>query len=351
MVALIENLDKTQFNIYVIVPENGELKNYLERIGIKVFVVPLKALKPKYLLQNLKNIFYISRIIKKFRIDIVHPDHERDAFIISIVKKIVKLNLVWHVRLTRRNNLDNYNAKNANAIIAISQGAKERFEDKYHNKIHVIFNGVNCKEFKPTDNKSEKRKLLGLSENKFTILFAGQISEGKGIFDLINAIKLIELKDNLQVIFAGKYKNQEVQSKIQKELQEFNLKNTMNILGHKDNIHEYMQAADVLVLPSHEGIEGMGRVLFEAMACGTCVIGSDTSGVREAIYDGSGILVPEKNPEALKSVILELSLNSHKLNSLQFHSRRIALEIFDIKIHAKKVSYIYQMMKSNADKN
>jgi glycosyltransferase involved in cell wall biosynthesis len=46
-------------------------------------------------------------------------------------------------------------------------------------------------------------------------------------------------------------------------------------------VAKYMNAMDVMVLPSRE--EGFGAVVIEAQACGTCVIGSSNGGIPEAI--------------------------------------------------------------------
>ena len=47
------------------------------------------------------------------------------------------------------------------------------------------------------------------------------------------------------------------------------------------DVAKYMNAMDVMVLPSRE--EGFGAVVIEAQACGTCVIGSSNGGIPEAI--------------------------------------------------------------------
>ncbi len=55
----------------------------------------------------------------------------------------------------------------------------------------------------------------------------------------------------------------EVRAKIQQE----NL--NVRYLGQRNDVHALMQACGVLVLPSHEGVEGLPRVMVEAMTCGT----------------------------------------------------------------------------------
>lgn len=98
------------------------------------------------------------------------------------------------------------------------------------------------------------------------------------------------------------------------------------------------------MLTSHEGVEGMGRVLFEAMACGTAVIGSDTSGVNEAITLETGILVPEKSPKDLAKAIDKILSDDELRKGFEIEGRKRALEHFDIRVHAKKIMDLYQVL-------
>ncbi|MCK5741684.1 MAG: glycosyltransferase, partial [Chlorobi bacterium] len=101
------------------------------------------------------------------------------------------------------------------------------------------------------------------------------------------------------------------------------------------------QAADALMIPSHEGHEGMPRVLYESISCGTVGIGSNTSGVKEAVTPDSGILVEEMTPPEIAAAVKKLMLDPDIVKDLQINGRKRALEFFDIKKHAKSVQDFY----------
>jgi glycosyltransferase involved in cell wall biosynthesis len=67
---------------------------------------------------------------------------------------------------------------------------------------------------------------------------------------------------------------------------------------------------DILVLPSEtrpNWKEQFGRVLIEAMACGSCVVGSDSGEIPTLIQaSGGGRVFPEANPTALADVLQEM---------------------------------------------
>ena len=69
-----------------------------------------------------------------------------------------------------------------------------------------------------------------------------------------------------------------------------------------DQLPSFLKAMDVLVLPSVTILplhrEQFGRVLVEAMAAGTPVIGSNSGSIPEVIGD-AGLIVPERNAGAL----------------------------------------------------
>lgn len=345
MLALIKNLDRTQVNPYAIVPASGELYDRLSEIGCKVFVVPLTALKPKHLFKQILNVIAIRRIIKQNSIDIIHPDHERDSIIGGVAKLRAKAKMVWHVRLTRKVSTDKISVKLSDGIIGISKDVRLRFpsQELIEYKYRTIYNGVDCDVFIPIESKFQLKNELNLDENLFLILFVGQFKIGKGVLDLINSAVFIKNDmSNFRIILIGTPESTEFSQNMQNLINENDLDNYVKIIPQQNNIHRYMQASDILILPSHEGAEGMGRVLFESMACGTPVIGTDVMGVREAITPDTGILVEEKNPKAIYEAINKFIYDQNFKKDAEIASRNRALEVFDIKIHSQNVQKFYR---------
>ncbi|MBX3044020.1 MAG: glycosyltransferase [Candidatus Kapabacteria bacterium] len=346
MLALIKNLDRSRITPFAILPSEGELKDVLTALDCKCFIVPLLPLKPKHIFQQIKNIISIRNIIKQNNIHIVHPDHERDSLIGGLAKKLTKAKMIWHVRLTRKVKTDNLSVKFSDGIIGISNDVKYRFENfkEIDRKYHTIYNGVECDTFVPLHDKNQIRSELNLPGNCFLINFTGQFKIGKGIYDIIEAAKILKSSStniDFKFLLIGTPSSDDFYREMIDKINEYDLKNNFIILSQQSNIHRYMQASDLLLLPSHEGTEGMGRVLFEAMACATPVIATNVKGVREAVTSQTGILVGEKNPKELASAIIQFMNDSDLLKSFGEAGRRRALEVFDIKIHAQNVMKYY----------
>jgi glycosyltransferase involved in cell wall biosynthesis len=115
----------------------------------------------------------------------------------------------------------------------------------------------------------------------------------------------------------------------------------VRLLGQREDVHRWMQAADVLVSGSHQDTEGMSRVLYEAMACGAVPIATDIAGNRDAVTPETGLLVPERSPDAIARAVTSLRAHPDRLAALRAQGLRRARESFDIRLHARGVEKFY----------
>jgi glycosyltransferase involved in cell wall biosynthesis len=83
------------------------------------------------------------------------------------------------------------------------------------------------------------------------------------------------------------------------------LTDAVSLLGRREDVHELMLNADILVHPARW--EGFGLVLLEAMRAGLPIVGTRVSAIPEVVADGTtGLLVPPEDPDALARAIAEL---------------------------------------------
>ncbi len=350
MVALIRRLDRSRYEPLAVTPGPGELTQHLEELGCRVIHVPLCPIKPKLFLQVARNVKRLRRLFKAERVDIVHPDAERDAFVCGLACRSVATKMVWHVRLTRSHHLDRFNLAFADAVIGISEGVKQRFNEApaIEAKYHTVYNGVDLDVFKPVADKGSVRRTFGLSQTAFTLVFVGQLKRGKGIFDLTAAVELLRdhglTAEQFSCLLIGAPADVDTSNDLQQDIVDRGIAGFVSVLPQQDNIQMWMQAADALILPSHEGVEGMGRVLFEAMACGTIAIGSNISGVKDAITGDSGVLVDAESPAAISSAVEGLLNSREERERLVRGGLARARSVFSIQRHAESVQQIYDAL-------
>lgn len=96
----------------------------------------------------------------------------------------------------------------------------------------------------------------------------------------------------------------------------------MRFIGWTENIAEFFDQIDVLVVPS-EGVDANPRVIPEAYSAGIPVIAFDSGGIGELLsHDETGILVRERSAQALASAILDAVKRPDNLNRMALNARR-----------------------------
>lgn len=205
--------------------------------------------------------------------------------------------------------LKKYTVRNADRVLAISNALAK----KVHNyvgaqpgKIKVVSYMLQERK-EALEGKTVARRTIrahhGLQEDEIVVLTVAHLIKRKGTADLLNAIAFAK-NPRLRLIIIGKGPERQ------------NLENLAAHLGirgsviftdkiDREEVFDYYHASDIFVLPSYylkeEGdIEGLGIVLVEAAQCGLPVIGTNSGGIPETMYDGrSGYIVPERDVRAL----------------------------------------------------
>ncbi len=155
---------------------------------------------------------------------------------------------------------------------------------------------------------------------KKIILYVGRLAEEKGLIYLLEAYKQISLnfRTALIIIGEGNQKNHLLDF-----VKRHNLSN-IHFIGYVPNneLYHFYYLADIFVLPSIKTKtfqEPWGLVINEAMNQGcpvitTNIVGAAISGL--VINDQNGLIVQEKNSDALKEAISCLLLNNAKLKEM-----------------------------------
>ena len=179
---------------------------------------------------------------------------------------------------------------------------------------------------------SPKTPELHAINGKFKILFVGRHIERKGICYLIEAAKYLP-RDQFEIRIVGVG---DLTEELKKQAASMPPESAEIIftgkLSPKELANEY-RTANVFTLPaivdSKGDTEGLGVVLIEAMELGLPVVASNVGGIPDVVVDGvSGILVPEKSPEALASAFKKLSSDAGLVRDLLAGAQKRIEECF-----------------------
>ena len=172
--------------------------------------------------------------------------------------------------------------------------------------------------------------------NPIRFIFVARLLAEKGIYQLIEAIKLVQEKyPSTELVVLGSLDENSPTGLTKKDLDDFIKQEIIIYPGQVANVNEWLSNSHVFVLPSHR--EGVPRSTQEAMATGLPIITTDVPGCRETVVDGkNGFLVPAFDVDILSEKMIWFIQNPERIESMGFASRCIAEEKFDVhKVNAK----------------
>ena len=197
--------------------------------------------------------------------------------------------------------------------------------------------GIDLNEYpQPSLNDIEKAKSILSKElqidilKKTLILFPSRGVPEKGFIEFYKAAKLInQLFPNNYIFLHLGLIDLASSRQISKDgIDKLTHECGVHYLGFKEDIKNYMLAADIVTLPSYR--EGTPRSLIEALALGKVVITTDVPGCRETVLDGwNGFLCKVGDAISLATKLLAVDEN------LIIQSRTRSRNYCEIKYDAK----------------
>ncbi|WP_416393414.1 MULTISPECIES: glycogen synthase [unclassified Curtobacterium] len=185
----------------------------------------------------------------------------------------------------------------ADGVIAVSKAMRADILRSYPSidpsKVHVVYNGIDIDEWKPTVDEDAVRA-LGIDPTRRSVVFVGRITRQKGLPYLLRAVST--LPEDVQIVLcAGAPDTPEIMAEVTGLVE--SLRSTRQgvvwidrMLAHQEIVN-VLSSGTVFVCPSI--YEPLGIVNLEAMACGIPVVGTGTGGIPEVVADGlTGRIVP-----------------------------------------------------------
>lgn len=354
LVDQIKALKKMNYEIYVIIPRNGDLGKALARENVEFksvcYFFDYRIVGKKHLIResvkklvNSIAVHRITKIINKKSIDIVHSNSTATD-VGARAANLTDRKHIWHFRefmeldfgfeYLNKGQMQELFAKSAYNI-SISDVICKYYLKKYNAESTRIYNGLDIgKYYIPLNDEKFKK-------SRISVLFCGTLSDGKGVFDIIRAVNRLHLKGqdiSLQIVGKG---SKDYINNIDKYLFENELTDIIEVLPHSSDLSGYRKNNDVAVVCSK--MEGLGRVTLESMLSGMCVIGADTGATIEIIgkNEDRGYIYKQGNSKSLAEKILEAYNNKKETLEKVVKGQKYVIENFDNAKYIKHIDEIY----------
>lgn len=188
------------------------------------------------------------------------------------------------------------NPANTRMIITNSQLSKKIIREYYDypaERIHVIYNGVDHRQFSPGS-------YLSAENGEIRLLFVGQDFKRKGLTPVIQALgeaRKAGFNCNLRVI------GRDNPAPYQSLAAQLGLAENITFEGPSKTIQDAYRTADLFVFPTF--YDPFANVCLEALACGLPVITTTTNGSSEIIDEGVDGFVVDGAPDTLAHQLAE----------------------------------------------
>lgn len=177
-----------------------------------------------------------------------------------------------------------------------------------------------------------------------SFIFVARLLAEKGIFDFIEAAKIVKNKyNNIQFKVIGGIDNENPSGLSREQLDKLISQGLIEYDGFVTDVPERLKKSSVFVLPSYYR-EGVPRSIQEAMAVGRPIITTDVPGCRETVINGhNGFLVEKWNPIQLAEKMFYFIKHPKEINNMGINSFNIAQKNFDANLVNLKLMKILNL--------
>jgi glycosyltransferase involved in cell wall biosynthesis len=244
----------------------------------------------------------ISRVRPK-KAALVASIHGSVAHQVRMQLKTIHKSPTSHMAREYYDQLEYIGATSAEYTVVANQWLKNILTDEFHvpdAKIKVFHYGYDIETFLQQMTKESEIKR---PSHKKVIMYAGRLSELKGVQHLLEALEQLKKKRQDWVCWIAGEGDQQAKLRLQSKV--LDLEKEIVFLGKRDDIPSLLRQTDIFVLPTI--IENQPLSIIEAQLAGKAIVASDVGGLPEMVqHRVSGLLAPVGDIDRLCRYLNEL---------------------------------------------
>jgi glycosyltransferase involved in cell wall biosynthesis len=339
---------------------DGSFKNLLIQNKIPVQVLATQTIqvrKESSLAQGLGSLGQLAPIITKVakiarEYDLIYANTQKALVVGAIASFLSRRPLVYHLHdILSEEHFSKTNrriavtcANLASLVIANSQASKTAFVKAGGRAeiTEIVYNGFDSKNYQISESDIKQlRQELSLEE-QFVVGHFSRLAPWKGQHILIEA--LAKCPEEVTVLLVGDalFGEQDYVQSLHHQVTNLGLEKRVKFLGFRSDIPQLMSACDLV---AHTSIspEPFGRVIVEAMLCGTPVVAAASGGAIELVeHDINGFLATPGKPQELAQIITACLQEPEKTAAIANNARITASQRFDVTIINQQIAELLE---------
>lgn len=318
---------KDRYEVLVAVGGEGRLKEMLGHSQIRT--IPLPLLRRDIALKDeIRTFFATYRMLREERPQILHLNSSKAGGLGALAGRLAgvpKIVFTAHAWAWNENRgalsrllitiLHWLTVMLAHRTICVSRSVYDQMA-RYpltRRRMRVVHLGITppprLNRIRAREYIEETAPLLKDAHDALWIGMVGELHPIKGHhYALLAFKKLRELYPQVHLVILG---DGELRAPLEAEAEKIE---RVHMLGYVADAAALIPAFDIIIAPSLS--EAFGYVVVEAGAAGVPIIASRVGGIPEIIEDGTGVLVPPKDAEALTSALMSLLSDERKRTTM-----------------------------------
>lgn len=228
----------------------------------------------------------------------------------------------------------------AAAVVPVTKGFAEDMIRRgiSADKIEVITNGVDLDAYQPGPGNPNLRSKLGISGDKFVILYMGAHGISHGLAKILDAAEILREERGIHFLFVG-------EGAVKRDLVELaknkQLPNLTFLPGqHREKVVDFYHLADACLVPLRD-VAGLNTFIpskmFEIMGCSKPIIAPLRGESADILTrSGAALVIPPENSGELVTAIKVLKNDPDRCRRMGQNGRAFVENNYDRKILAKK---------------
>jgi glycosyltransferase involved in cell wall biosynthesis len=345
LLSLVTRLDRKKWEPLVACPQHGPLSDELHALGIVVSPMIFPAWrKLLHVFKRIPSWLKLRRLLKSEQIGLLHVNDLWWAPQGYLAARSLGIPCVVTVRQhLEHRNVHRYALDKADMVLTVSERSRSVAIEAGVpvQRVRTLYSGIDAEFFHPDGDGASIRARLGIAAQSPVIGCVANLLNIKGQDLLIQSLPAVSAEfPDVQCLFVGRGDADMIRRLRLLAVQQ-GVANRLHFVGFQSDVRPYVEAMDVVVLPSRA--EALGIALLEAMAMGKAVVATNVGGIPEAVeHDVTGLLVPPEAPAAMGATLIKLLCHADERAALGRAGRARVLERFTVQRSIATVQQIYE---------